>query len=327
MFKFWDLVLADAFAAIDAKRVLEIGADLGHCTTRLLAYCESVHGHLDCIDPAPRFDADALAARYGPTVTFHRCPSLEALPGLQDLDVALIDGDHNWYTVFHELKLLEAGARERARDLPLIFLHDVAWPYGRRDMYYVPERIPAEFRWPYACQGLERGQSRLSPTSRFNAEHCNALEEGGPRNGVRTAVEDFLHQSERVLTFHVIPADFGLGILIPETLQQNQRLLALVRFWEGETGLRRLVDFLEQERIAALAEVVRLQECLTGLGSHQADLGAATTAGREEAEAALRRAVGSLERELAAMRRSRSWRLTRPLRAVTEAVRRLRARL
>ena len=36
-------------------------------------------------------------------------------------------------------------------------MHDVGWPYGRRDLYYAPEQIPEEFRQPYRRAGHAAG--------------------------------------------------------------------------------------------------------------------------------------------------------------------------
>ena len=66
-------------------------------------------------------------------------------------------------------------------------LHDVLWPYGRRDLYYAPEQIPEEFRQPYAEQGMRPGTKKLLERGGLNPTMYNALEEGGPRNGVMTA--------------------------------------------------------------------------------------------------------------------------------------------
>ena len=35
------------------------------------------------------------------------------------------------------------------RPLPLLVLHDVGWPYGRRDLYYDPDDIPASTASPW----------------------------------------------------------------------------------------------------------------------------------------------------------------------------------
>ena len=73
---------------------------------------------------------------------FHRDTSHNVLPELVSMDAALVDGDHNWYTVYHELKMLEAGARRSGALLPVLIMHDVGWPYGRRDLYYDPDGCP-----------------------------------------------------------------------------------------------------------------------------------------------------------------------------------------
>ncbi len=55
-------------------------------------------------------------------------------------------------------------SRERPQDagtpLPVLILHDVGWPYGRRDLYYTPETIPEEFRQPYEQAGMLPGHKR-----------------------------------------------------------------------------------------------------------------------------------------------------------------------
>ena len=88
------------------------------------------------------------------------------LPTLPAVDVALIDGDHNWFTVYHELRILSETARHAGAPLPVLIMHDVCWPYGRRDLYYVPERVPEEFRQPYAMKGIRPGTKRVLPAGR-----------------------------------------------------------------------------------------------------------------------------------------------------------------
>ena len=66
------------------------------------------------------------------------------------MDAALIDGDHNWFTVVPRAADARPRSRERPdRPCPVMILHDVLWPYGRRDLYYEPSRIPDEYRQPY----------------------------------------------------------------------------------------------------------------------------------------------------------------------------------
>ncbi len=124
-----------------------------------------------------------------------------------------IDGDHNWYTVYNELKTIEE--KKLIRKGGTIFLHDVSWPYGRRDMYYNPQTIPSEFIHPYARKGILKGQSELSDSSESqNEKYNNALHEGGSKNGVLTAVEDFLENYKDQYSFYYIDEQFGLGVLL-----------------------------------------------------------------------------------------------------------------
>ena len=133
------------------------------------------------------------------------------VPGVR-FDCILIDGDHNWYTVFNELRLIRERTLLKAGGY--IFLHDVDWPYGRRDLYYQPETIPAEFRHPFAEKGIVRGQSPLAEVGSMNSRnYLNAMEEGGPKNGVLTAIEDFLALHPGDYRFFMIRYQWGLGVL------------------------------------------------------------------------------------------------------------------
>jgi len=196
------------------KRFCEIGASTGLSTDEILKLPNISYTILD-----PCLDAD-LSLKYtnDPRVTVHKRNSLDALPDLEapeDLsatfDCILIDGDHNWYTVFNELRLI----RERPLLKPggMIFFHDVGRPYGRRDMYYQPETVPAEFRQPYERKGIVRGQNKLADSEGSNRIHFNAVREGGPRNGVLTAIEDFVAAHPSDYHFTRIKAQYGLGIL------------------------------------------------------------------------------------------------------------------
>ena len=84
-------------------------------------------------------------------------------------DVVLLDGDHNWYTVDHELRQIEQSARACALPLPVVACHDVGWPYGRRDLYYDPATVPEGYRQPYRKGGLLPGVIEPQPGKGLNA--------------------------------------------------------------------------------------------------------------------------------------------------------------
>src|SRR5205807_9113807 len=102
-------------------------------------------------------------------------------------DAYIIDGDHNYWTVSRELEIAFRGEA-------LAILHDVGWPCARRDQYYAPEALPDEAVLPHSFDsGRVPGERELVDGGfRGAGQFAVALEEGGPRNGVLTAIEDFV---------------------------------------------------------------------------------------------------------------------------------------
>ncbi len=259
MNRFWADVIEPLAAELKPKTLVEIGSDEGAGTQKLLEFCRSTGAHLHVVDPKPAYDVGVWRAQWGEIVTYHLATSLDALPSIGPVDMALIDGDHNWYTVRNELEHLHANAEKAGSAFPLVFLHDVGWPYGRRDLYYDPDTIPPEQRQPYANAGVVPGQSVLVPGGGYNAHCFNAIEEGTPRNGVRTAIEDFIadHPNED-FALDIVPVLFGMAILYrrsdPYPAGFRERL-AQMRL--GPTT-QSLVMLSERERIDAMVEVQAL---------------------------------------------------------------------
>ncbi len=329
MNRFFGSIVRPLLEELAPQVIVEVGADRGAHTELLLAHAAASGAALHAVDPAPGFDPEALAARYPGRLTFHRAPSLVALAQTPPPDLVLLDGDHNWHTVRGELELLARRAREEARPFPAVLLHDVAWPYARRDMYYDPAAIPAERRQPYARGGLAPGEPGLSPQGGVNEHLHNAEREGGPRNGVLTAVEDFLGDPEapRDLALLSVPVLNGLGILFREEHRQRSPHLArLAEQLAPEGALRALLEAVEEQRNVDAVTLARQAAALER-----------TQRAVEEARGERDRLAAELARtmelvraahaQLAAIWRSPTWRVTRPLRAVEQAARAARDRL
>ncbi|MBP2046662.1 glycosyltransferase [Methanobacterium aggregans] len=215
MNRFWNILMQPIIEKVNANYIVEIGSDTGINTRNILDYCVEHDAHMTAIDPVPKFDINEFKAEYGDRFEIYKELSLNRLPLLEDYDVILIDGDHNWYTVYNELKIIEKNFKDKK--FPIIFLHDVGWPYGRRDLYYNPKNIPEKYRQPYERLGMYPGQTDLKKEGGLNAGLYNSIYENTPQNGVLTAVEDFLRESHKDFIFEYVDAFFGLGILAPKT--------------------------------------------------------------------------------------------------------------
>ncbi|HTD49874.1 MAG TPA: TylF/MycF/NovP-related O-methyltransferase, partial [Acidimicrobiia bacterium] len=238
--------------ATHARRIVEIGALRGE-TTALMLERLGPDTELHVIDPVPEFDPAAHEQQFPGRYLFHRDVSHNVLPHLPAVDVALIDGDHNWFTVYHELRILSETARRAGAPLPVLVMHDVCWPYGRRDLYYAPERIPEEFRQPYEMKGVRPGSPRVLAQGGLNPLHYNAVMEGGVRNGVMTALDDFVAGYDRPLRVVVLPVYFGLAIVVEVArLEREPALAGLLDRFESAEGKDVLIDIAESTRLQAI---------------------------------------------------------------------------
>lgn len=250
---YWESLIKPLFEAASVRNILEIGSSAGQNTKNLIDFVRHRGGLVIAIDPDPKFDVFEWRLQHQDCFHFIEETSLNALPKINDrIDAALIDGDHNWYTVFHELQFLEKHA-EKTGSFPLILLHDVGWPYGRRDMYCDPGRIPASFRQPFLQKGISTSSETLLETGGLNRDMHNAVHAHSPKNGVLTAVEDFIAGSERTFDWIELPGLFGLGILIESNQMKHHPLLGeFIRSLMLSYPLREHLRTLEEKRIEAL---------------------------------------------------------------------------
>jgi cephalosporin hydroxylase len=249
MFPLWEDVVGPVIGAARPRLVVEIGALRGENTELLLSRLPA-DAELHVVDPLPDFDPAEHEARFAGHYVFHRDLSLNVLGELPAMDAAIVDGDHNWYTVRHELQLLADVSRRAGRPLPLLVLHDVAWPYGRRDLYYDPDTIPDEFRQKWHRAGMRPGQAGLVMAGGLNPTMANAAREGGERNGVMTALEDFIADYDRPLRLVVVPIYFGLAIVAEQALlAERPELVAELDRLESPAGTQQLLELSERIRM------------------------------------------------------------------------------
>jgi hypothetical protein len=131
--------------------------------------------------------------------------------------------------------------------LPLLICHDVCWPHARRDSYYAPERIPAEHRQKTVEGGyVFPGDAGLREGGLIY--RWPAVQEGGAKNGVLTAIEDFLKGRDN-LRFVIVPAFFGLGVIWERGASYAEALETILAPWDRNPVLERM----EANRVLHLA--------------------------------------------------------------------------
>lgn len=272
-----------------SQSVAEIGAYAGDLTRVLLDRAAQAGGRVVAIDPTPHDRLVDLSER-NPQLELIQEASHEALLRIPLPDAVIIDGDHNYYTVSEELRLIDE--RAPGPRIPLLMLHDIGWPHGRRDAYWNPERIPEEHRQPtverpFILPGepgvVEAGMPMYAAAER----------EGGARNGVLTALEDFLDRRGD-LRGATLPPFFGFAVVWHRDAPWAQALAEFVGPWDRNPVLERL----EANRVYHLAIAhTRSQKLRWAIGKLEAE--------REE-KVKLRQQVEEREAELVRLRSERS---------------------
>ena len=153
-----------------------------------------------------------------------------------------------------------------------------AWPSRR---YFDPEQIPDGYRQPIVGDGagIAPGDPGVRPDGLPYPR--SAAREGGERNGVLTAVEDFV-VSDDALRIVVVPAFFGFGVVWHGDAPWADRVSRLLDPYAANPLLARL----ESNRVLHIArehalrvELWRERESprASGAGA-QADLGVTRSA-------------------------------------------------
>lgn len=229
-------ILLRILDAVRPASVVEVGAYAGDTTRFLLGWAAGSGARVLAIDPSPQDSLVKLVDTH-PELSLIREMSLEALKHVDPPGAVVIDGDHNYYTVSEELRLvdeLSAGVT-----LPLLIFHDVKWPHARRDHYFAPDQVPEQHRQPSQNGGIFPADPGICDDG---LPYTNvATHEGGPRNGVLTAVEDFVEAHDD-LELGIIPTFFGVGIVWSRNAVWAEDLAAAIAPFDRNPVLERLED-------------------------------------------------------------------------------------
>jgi hypothetical protein len=233
---------------LQIRTVCEIGSEGGFLSKELNSMVQG--GEIDkltIIDPFP--SEDVIASHDGRGVVVCKARSLDVLPSLEPHDLYIVDGDHNYYTVHNELGLIFR------QDNPVVIVHDICWPCGRRDMYYNPATIPEDYRLPLSYEGkMHPSFSELQESGlESKGYYASAIIEGGDKNGVFSAVQDFVDNSN--LAFYSVPALLGIGFICQKNSTYETALSQIVPH-----ELIGLLSRLEESRIQAWVAKCELED-------------------------------------------------------------------
>ena len=82
--------------------------------------------------------------------------NLNVINDFKDYDAIFINGDPNWYTVFHELN----NIYDNNEEFPLVFFCNNVFPHKRRDTYFSFDIIPPEYINEYSDK-LDLGDGKI----------------------------------------------------------------------------------------------------------------------------------------------------------------------
>ena len=114
---------------------------------------------------------------------------------------------------------------------------------------------------------MRPGRSKLLNAEGLNREIENALQEGGERNGVCTAVEDILHELGDKWRWMHLPGIHGLGLLIPiDHAAVHPRLSTMTSQLDLPPILRAFIESIESDRLKELIHAEGLEKQMTHRG-------------------------------------------------------------
>lgn len=250
--------LLEQLAAVPANAdIVEIGSESGEMSALLAEWAARRGGRLSVVEPFPSSRLlDLAAARSNVQVVAGRSPA--ALTDVPAAGLYVVDGDHNYATVQGELE--QIFTTDASADT-IAVLHDVGWPSGRRDQYYDPTQLAPKAVHPHSWdRGAVLDSDALAARDRgFRGEgaFAFALREGGPANGVLTAVEDVVRDRPQ-LSLLTTPLVFGLGVVGAAETDAWQRVVDIMRPYTDNPTL----VAAERNRVQLLLHVIEMQDTL-----------------------------------------------------------------
>ena len=146
---------------------------------------------------------------------------LNELSNLKNYDAIFIDDDANWYTLFNELEII----KKTNENFPLVFICNNKFPNKYRDSYVNPDIIPKEFRQNFTTKlPICYKNKKIMISDGF----YHACEENTSKNGVLTAIEDFILHNNQIGIMDIKFIE-EITILYPKVQINQKRIDSIIK--------------------------------------------------------------------------------------------------
>lgn len=213
MFNYFDLSIIPTFLSrFKVEKILAIGLSNELILDEIISYCNK-STTLYAIDPKINIKdlikEDESLNNIKDYINYFSDDSLNVLPTLSNLDAIFINDDPNWYTIYNELNII----KENHINFPIVFVCNNKYPHKRRDSYINPEKIPEEFK-NECCNELLilYEENNETKETRVTDGLCHAIHQDTPRNGVLTAMEDFIKENPSLKMLEINPIE-GISLI------------------------------------------------------------------------------------------------------------------
>ena len=253
MFNFFDLSIIPTFLTdFNVTKIVAIGLSNEAIIDEIISFCIKQNPTLYAIDPKidikdliKKYDKEDGENDFKDKIEYFKDDSLNVLGQIKDYDAIFINGDPNWYTVYNELNLI----KNSNLNFPLVFVCNNKYPHKRRDSYSDPEKIPEEFK-NECCNDLPILYEKDEETKHTMVKDgfCHAIQKDTPKNGVMTAIEDFLKENNSLKLLEVNPLEGVTLIYNPSEIVDSRINKILNDKQEYDYTIQELSDkFIEND--------------------------------------------------------------------------------
>lgn len=243
MFKFYDVDVISNILSVFKVQKAVISSLSGNVDDNKILECIERAG-VDYSLIGPKNQSDEYLVQDEIINEISDCKNYEAI---------FLNDDPNWYTILNELDIIKKTNDE----FPLVFICNCVFPYKRRDAYIDPKAIPDEF-----LNDCSKGL-KINDVNIYDGFY-HANQNNTPKNGVLTAVEDFIAKNSDIALCDI---KLSNGIIILHSKNSiNQIRISKLEEEIGESSL------IYDDALDSQIENKLLKEFINNIDGSSADL-------------------------------------------------------